>query len=209
MELSLQGDEQFQAFRGLLIPSLQDEITLREIAPKLPWKSFYVLSAVNRAWLRAVQTRQVFEARAQSNSPPEPLVLVTHARDPAADKRAEKKRTRRGPHIHVPEWIALASLRHHSCNFLPPIPNLGDRKFPRRCECVSLNGKLYVLGGQTRDDPVSRKVYVLDLAGCKGTWTECASDRPKMGLLMRDNPREDLCLWRHSVLQPCSSVRSV
>lgn len=47
---------------------------------------------------------------------------------------------------------------------IPSIPDHIDRGIPKSCECVSSNGKVYILGGE-RDDKENayKEVYVLDL----------------------------------------------
>lgn len=45
--------------------------------------------------------------------------------------------------------LALYSMRDKSFRHLPPIPQLKE-EFPAYSECVSLDGKLYVLGGMKK-----------------------------------------------------------
>ncbi|CAM6125223.1 unnamed protein product [Calypogeia fissa] len=61
-------------------------------------------------------------------------------------------------------------MRDNSCCDLPLIPNVAVG-FRQACQSVSLDGKIYVLGGGLLG---SRKVYVLDLPGQR-QWKPCAS----------------------------------
>ncbi|CAM6088001.1 unnamed protein product [Calypogeia fissa] len=140
-----------------LLPGVPNEITLDRITPKLPWRALHVLSSVSRSWLHAIRTHQVYNARIRSQAV-ETLILVTHIRSG-----------------YFNDGIALCSMKDNSCSQLPPIPNLRER-IPRWSQCISLDGKIYLLGGVTDaiGEVGSNKVFVLDLAGQR-QWTECAS----------------------------------
>ncbi|CAM6081551.1 unnamed protein product [Calypogeia fissa] len=77
----------------------------------------------------------------------------------------------------------LYSMRRRTWKELPSIPNL-PRGFPEFSSFVSLNRKIYVLGGLTEVDADysgSTQVYVLDLAGQVTQWEECARmQRPRL-----------------------------
>lgn len=136
---------------GQLIPGILDHITVEHIATKVPWRTLLVLSAVSRGWLHAIRTREVHKARIGTQSPEE-LVLVNYLR----------------PN----NWICLYSMRDNVCVDLPPIP-LPFGGFPFLCQCVAVDGKVYVLGGLTKGAPRDSAMYVLDLAGQR-KWEPCA-----------------------------------
>ncbi|CAM6084355.1 unnamed protein product [Calypogeia fissa] len=68
--------------------------------------------------------------------------------------------------------ISLYSVKEKVIRELPPIPNV-TRGIPVSCQCVSLEGKIYVLGGRVGRKG-SKKVYVLDMVE-EMCWKECAS----------------------------------
>lgn len=131
-----------------LLPGVPNEITLDQITPRLPWRALPMLSSVSRSWLHTIRTHQVYNARIRSQAV-ETLVLVTHIR-----------------YGFFNDGIALYSMKDNSCSQLPPLPNLRER-IPRWSQCISLDGKMYILGGVTDaiGEVGSSKVYVLDLAG--------------------------------------------
>lgn len=145
-----------------LLPGVPDEITLDHITSKVPWSVCCVLSSVTRGWRHAVRTRQVYDARVRAHST-EAHAVVRFPAVPASKV----------------ETFALYSLRDKFCfPQLPPIPTL-SKGIPIWSQCVSLDGKLYVLGGQVEYSSdnscrASGKVYEIDLAG-QAQWNECAS----------------------------------
>jgi hypothetical protein len=52
---SLQGCEE------QVLPGIPDEITMHHILLKLPWKAFFKLAVVNRAWLKRIRSKQVYD----------------------------------------------------------------------------------------------------------------------------------------------------
>ncbi|CAM6101115.1 unnamed protein product [Calypogeia fissa] len=153
---SLGKYERWDADGDQLIPGIPNEITLDHITPKLPWVEFSYLSIVSKSWLSAIRGRHVHDARVRSGSmDPLALVLLTCV---------DGMRT-----------VALYSMRDKSWVALPPIPDqLED--ILEGCQCVSLDGKVYVLGGRFDDPhgPGTDAVYVLDVAGQK-PWEKCAN----------------------------------
>lgn len=140
-----------------LLPGIANEITLVEISPKLSWRDLCVLATVSRVWRDAICSRQVYNVRVGSNSR-EKLVLLNYV-----------------PSEEFNE-IVLFSPRDNFCYALPPIPK-SMRKyhsgggFPQWCQSVSLDGEIYVLGG---DYGGSAEVFKFDLAG-QGPWKRCAN----------------------------------
>ncbi|CAM6130015.1 unnamed protein product [Calypogeia fissa] len=122
-----------------LIPGIPNEITLEHITPKMPWKQFYTLSGVSHAWLHAIRGRQVHNARVRSHTVNQ-LALLTFTRPDGAGV------------------IALYSMREDSWTELPPIPDL-EWGVPWSCQCVSLDGKVYVLGGECGDHITSSDAH--------------------------------------------------
>ncbi|CAM6121921.1 unnamed protein product [Calypogeia fissa] len=60
-----------------LLPGIPDNITLN-LMPKLPWRSFHILSSVSPRWLEAIRSRRVYDARVRSCST-ETLIVVNRA----------------------------------------------------------------------------------------------------------------------------------
>ncbi|CAM6100629.1 unnamed protein product [Calypogeia fissa] len=152
----------FSANGEELIPGIPNEITLDHIVTKIPWRVFHILSSVSPVWLHAIRSRQVHDARVRSHSA-ETLILINRELD-----------------SNCASIIELFSMRDNSCCQLPPIPGFRDG-FPRKPQCVSIDGKVYVLGGQVRcrgevswKEEASAKVYVFDVAG-QVQWLECAN----------------------------------
>lgn len=156
---SSQGCEPLQASSAeQLIPGIPNEIALDHITPKLPWRVFHVLSSVSRIWLRAIRTREVYDARARNRST-QTFVLLK---------------------VNRPDDICVYSMIDNSFCLLPRIPEVPGG-LPVECGCVALDGKVYVVGGEreSRGDgsygsPASNAVYVLDMAA-QGKWRKCAS----------------------------------
>lgn len=139
-----------------LLPGIPNEITLNHIVTKLPyWRDFHILPSVSRSWLQAIRSHQVYDARVGSHST-ETLAVVNHEIDDDVS------------------MISLYSVRDGRLCELPPIPHLGG--IPSGSQCISLDGKLYVLGGlrEPERELASDQVYVLDLAGQR-RWRKCAS----------------------------------
>lgn len=144
-----------------LLPGIPNEITLEHITPKLSWTAILILPSVSRGWQQAIQSREVYNGRVRFNSI-ETVVVVNHKAGPQ-------------------NFIALYSMRDRGYYLLPSIPDL-DGGIPSLCQCVALDGKLYVLGGLKQQYPAicrmvmpaSDNVYVLDLAGPR-QWKQCAS----------------------------------
>ncbi|CAM6122969.1 unnamed protein product [Calypogeia fissa] len=137
-----------------LLPGIPNEVTLSKISAKLSWRDFYTLSSVSRVWCHAIRSRQVYNARVLHHST-ETLVLINYI----INERAN--------------GIALYSMRGNSCYELPPIPNVAGG-FPQNCQSVSLDSKVYVLGGYPDKGDCTSTVYVLDLVG-QGQWKQCAA----------------------------------
>ncbi|CAM6114533.1 unnamed protein product [Calypogeia fissa] len=135
-----------------LLPGIPNELTLKEISTKLSWKDFHVLSSVSRGWRHAIQSREVYNARVRSQTR-ETLALIVD-----------------------PSQLALYSMRDGSSYLLPPIPGF-EGGIPTNSRCVSLDGKIYILGGLRDSSNIhDGEVHVLDLAGQIG-WKLCASMR--------------------------------
>jgi hypothetical protein len=70
--------------------------------------------------------------------------------------------------------ISVYDSVRNSWHLLPPIPS-GINGVPEECGCVSLGGKLYIIGGRGRGPLELRdKVYAFDFVG-KARWKQCAS----------------------------------
>lgn len=132
-----------------LVPGLPNAITLDLIVPKLPWRAFHRLSSVSRCWRDVIRSRQVYDARVRSHST-ETLVAFEHMIN--GNSRV----------------ISLYSVGDDSWHRLPQLPYC-PRGIPAYYELISLDGKLYVIGGDTKGRPRRREVegttevYVLDL----------------------------------------------
>lgn len=141
-----------------LLPGIPNEVTLDLITPKLAWRDVQNLSSVSSAWREAIQSRQAYDARRRARAT-ETFVLISPF------------------HSDDGRWIALYSTKEKRFYRLPGIP-LGDKPgIPEACQCISLDGKVYVLGGLSIGSDhtsASRSMYVMDLAGPK-RWKQCAS----------------------------------
>ncbi|CAM6100817.1 unnamed protein product [Calypogeia fissa] len=159
---------------GQLLPGIPNRITLEHICTKLPWKAFCILSSVSPTWWQAIHDRSVYNTRVQCSSTD---TLLVHSHPFEVDFSCE------GLFLYCP--------REKNCYELPQIPKC-NRGIPWGCQCIALDGKIYVLGGGTgygdsceeSDDEehkkVFKEVYVLDLvggaesSGCR-KWKQCAS----------------------------------
>ncbi|CAM6127920.1 unnamed protein product [Calypogeia fissa] len=130
-----------------LIPGIPNDITLQQVATKLPWRDIQVLSSVSRAWRQAVQSRQVYNARAVCNSN-ESFILFHH-------RPAEEIND-----------IFLYSVRDKSCHKLPPVLSKYSQRVKLRRDLVTLDGKVYAFGDFS--------LYILNLAE-QQQWKPCAS----------------------------------
>lgn len=163
---SLERDEPAQQ----LLPGILDEITLDLVTPKLPWRTFYVLSSVSQGWKRAIRSGQVYDARVRAEGT-ETVAVIEHISTGATTLA-----------------LGLYSGKDKLVHKLPPIPNV-DTGIPRRSKCISLDGKVYVVGGRREEydhhgSPEDGfemprvlavdDVYVLDLARQR-PWEQCKS----------------------------------
>ncbi|CAM6123501.1 unnamed protein product [Calypogeia fissa] len=148
----------------LLLPGILNEITLNRIVPKLEAKVFSVLKKVSHGWYNAIRTRQVYDARVRAHST-EAFIIFDHFKAFIETQRSYK----------TFKAVSLYSVKEKVIHELPPIPNVSGG-IPISCQCVSLEGKIYVLGGRVgrRICKGSKKVYVLDMVE-EICWKECAS----------------------------------
>ncbi|CAM6092308.1 unnamed protein product [Calypogeia fissa] len=160
-------DTRLDAHEGIkdVLPGLPNDVTFCHITTKLSWQTIaFELSGVSRDWQKAIRSRLVYNARVASGST-EALVVVS-----SMVLRFED----RHPSVLA---IGLYSITERSFHRIPPIP--GEFKgIPRDCQCASLDGRIYVLGGfENRSGGELRspspKMYVMDLAG-GGQWERCA-----------------------------------
>ncbi|CAM6109775.1 unnamed protein product [Calypogeia fissa] len=146
-----------------LLPGIPDDVTLELITSKLPWVFQYThLRFVSHAWRHAIRGRQIYDARVRSSST-QTFVVINHTR--SEDTNA----------------ISLYSVREECEYRLPPIPGV-KCGIPRSCNCVTMDGKIYILGGLKNPNQRSRlrvcsgDVFVLDVAA-REPWKQCASMR--------------------------------
>ncbi|CAM6115355.1 unnamed protein product [Calypogeia fissa] len=137
-----------------LLPGIHNEITVQRISTKLPWITVHTLSSVSRAWRAAVRSRELFDARVRAHST-NTLVVINHT---LSCKTL---------------GISLYSMQARACYRLPPIPYVMSG-IPKSCKCVTLDGKIYILGGLQGFRLGSKEVYMFDVAG-QGGWKKCAS----------------------------------
>ncbi|CAM6126765.1 unnamed protein product [Calypogeia fissa] len=153
-----------------LLPGITDEITLRHIVPKLPWRVFNILVSVSRSWRQAVRSGAVYDARIRASAT-ETLVAIRVAAN-ECDRNLVQ--------------IFLYSMSDKCCYQLPPFPEFG--RIPRACQCAILDGKIYVLGGQVHNYDSWSEVWVFDLVGQRG-WKKCANmhhSRSGFGCAVKD-----------------------
>ncbi|CAM6107059.1 unnamed protein product [Calypogeia fissa] len=153
-----------------LLPGIPDEITLGHVVPKLPWRASYILVSVSRRWQQAVRSGRVYDARIRSSAT-ETLVAIV-ATPSQYDRRDFQ--------------ISLYSMSDKCCYQLPPFPVFG--RIPRACQCVILDGKIYVLGGEVHNYDSWSEVWVFDLVGQRG-WKKCANmhkSRSHFGCAVKD-----------------------
>lgn len=165
-----------------LLPGIPNDITLEMIIPKTPWRTLQVMSSVSRVWQHAIESRQAYDAPVRSHSTEELCVL----RDFLCCKHKIVGR------LHI---RSTRDIRPSPLYLLPKIPQLGGIGIPLYCEIVTMDGKIYILGGvkkrvKNRTGKVqygSGRVFVLDLAG-QNPWKECANMlQPRLFV----NPKED------------------
>ncbi|CAM6110051.1 unnamed protein product [Calypogeia fissa] len=152
--------EQEAGFRELL-PGIPDEITLGLIVPKLAWGEFHKsLSSVSRAWLTAVRSHRIHDARVRLCSTN--MLQVVHSWQ-----------------LGDSNMVSLYLVRDKAFYRIPPILSV-KCGIPRSCNSVTIGGKIYILGGLKRPNLTSRlricsgNVFVLDVAGQK-PWQKCAN----------------------------------
>lgn len=159
-----------------LFPGIPNEITIDEIVPKLSWKDVFILSLVNRAWSQAIRSRHVYETRVRTHST-ETLALLLHTPSDREKFNA----------------IVLYSMKDNSCYRLPPIPHVA-KGIPDKCRCVSMDGKVYILGVETKDSNHDG-LYVFDMAGQKAMATACKDAKKQSRFRMCCPGSEDLDVW--------------
>ncbi|CAM6127918.1 unnamed protein product [Calypogeia fissa] len=130
-----------------LFPGIRDDITVDHITTKLTWRDIHVLASVSHGWRRAIQSRQVYEARLRHGAT-ETFVLVHHNRKPFKE-------------------ISLWSMKDKSCLMLPRIVSELSYRVTSQTKLVAMDGRVYLFGLDLRP-------YVLDLAGQR-QWKRCSS----------------------------------
>lgn len=152
-------------------------MTIDHILTKLPWTAlFFTLPAVSSAWRQAIRSHQVHNARLRTQTC-RTLVAIIH------QTLVRKKASVAGP---LPSDSATEEFEHALAislydpsldrwYLLPSIEGV-DRGIPYACECVCLEGRVYIFGGYGNFCPTNA-VYVLDLAAGLGLWRRCASMR--------------------------------
>ncbi|CAM6124542.1 unnamed protein product [Calypogeia fissa] len=142
-----------------LLPGLPDDITLAKIVTMLSSETRIELGCVNRHWHEALQSQADRPARLR-----EPFVLIDHFRNTPNGQYA----------------LGLYCVRTHSFACLPPIPGV-EGGLPKSCQCVVLDGSVYVLGGEDSSGQTESQriidVHAMKLAGkwkAKWTWRTCA-----------------------------------
>ncbi|CAM6083875.1 unnamed protein product [Calypogeia fissa] len=159
--IATQTDESFllnsKELNRQLLPGLHDEITLVHIVPKLPWWAFYVLACVCRSWKRVVRSGKVHDARIDSSSTETLVGIVAMPNQPGRKD----------------DQVVVYSMSEKLSWQLPPFPASGG--IPESCQRVTLDGKIYVLGGRAKlYDIHTSEVWVFDLVGQKG-WEKLAN----------------------------------
>ncbi|BFI24194.1 hypothetical protein MPTK2_1g09260 [Marchantia polymorpha subsp. ruderalis] len=152
-----------------LFSQLPNEIVIDSILTRLPWKSLYTVSALNRSWQWAFRSCQVYNARV-SKGQAHSLIAMTNA----------------SPFPNAPKVLRAISLYDPSQDawyLLPPIPGV-EEGIPVGGQCAFLKGKLYVIGGFTpySVDLHGDEVFSFDLGSYQGGWRRCAKlDFPREG----------------------------
>ncbi|CAM6111794.1 unnamed protein product [Calypogeia fissa] len=150
--------------RGTLLPGIPDDVTTQVLSTVLPWNAFHTLSSVSNAWHKSIQSGEMSEARVRFNST-DKLAVIKYC--------LQKGKT---------YGIAVYSFRDKAFYPLPQIPGI-ESGIPERCKCTTLDGKIYILGGVSRDLSKTRSgkiryessdVYMLDVVGHR-PWKKCAS----------------------------------
>ncbi|CAM6108455.1 unnamed protein product [Calypogeia fissa] len=149
--------------RGTLLPGIPDDVTTQVLSTVLPWNAFHTLSSVSNAWHKSIQSGEMSEARVRFNST-DKLAVIKHC--------LQKSKT---------YGIAVYSFRDKAFYPLPQIPGI-ESGIPESCKCTTLDGKIYILGGLSRDHKTrpgklryrSSDVYMLDVVGQR-PWKKCAS----------------------------------
>ncbi|CAM6115371.1 unnamed protein product [Calypogeia fissa] len=161
-----QNLEQHSSTDEQLLPGISNEITLHKISKKLPWNTFHTLTSVSRAWRAAVRSREMFDARIRSHST-DTLVVISYVNRLSASGG----------------FVCTPCKHKRVIGSLPPINYWGG--IPFSSKCVTLDGKIYILGGwyglghlvppsSTKKLCWSKRVFMFDVAG-QGGWKSCAS----------------------------------
>ncbi|CAM6099960.1 unnamed protein product [Calypogeia fissa] len=150
---------------GTLLPGIPDDVTTQVLSPILPGNEIHTLSSVSSAWQKSIQSGDLFEATVRFNST-DKLAVMNYC--------LQEGKT---------YGIAVYSFGDKAFYSLPPIPGITSG-IPQGCECVTLDGKIYILGGFSWYPPPSQNittrhgstsdVYMLDLARQR-PWRKCAS----------------------------------
>ncbi|CAM6123569.1 unnamed protein product [Calypogeia fissa] len=156
----------YEDLEGELLPGIPNDFTLQEIAPYMCWRQISALTSISSHWEKAIKGHLVLNAK-QHGDPAKTFALFARIFTRA-----------RGTDLR-PTILLLYSMRDQMWFELPPIPGL-RKGFPQDCQCVSLDSKIYVLGGacntRTHKACVSagrKTVYMLDLTEQK-KWKQCA-----------------------------------
>lgn len=137
-----------------LLPGIPNDVSLDEIATKLPWRDIALLSSLSPSWQRVIESQLVYNARIRCHSL-ETFVVIGITISVFAQNND-------GVYLYSPSedtWYQL--------------PEFLDAEF-MPSNFIALDNKIYALGGISRNNLSYQTMRVLDLAAGDIQWQKCA-----------------------------------
>jgi len=144
-----------------LIPGLPNLLVTHFILPRLPWYTRPLILTISKAWKNVFDNYNFLEAHTKELYKPTGLFLI-HELMNNAPCSLEEEQLNKSPSARLSSQdsddessdvfllqkyvIEMCDLQDGSWHMLPPIPSYSSG-IPLRCSFVSLDKKLYVMGG--------------------------------------------------------------
>jgi len=145
-----------------LIPGLPDQLVIHFILPRLPWYARPLMLTISKTWKTVFDNYDFFEARTKELYKPKGLFLIHELMSSNAPCNSEEEQLSKSPSARLSSQdsddessdvfllqkyaIKMCDLQDGSWHKLPPIPSYPSG-IPSRCSFISLDKKLYVMGG--------------------------------------------------------------
>lgn len=155
-----------------LIPGLPNEVTIEHISTKVPWGKLFSL---NKSWRHAITSGQVHEARVRTSSSQMLVAMIHYNPSSARTSLPSFDNYEEDVQLVLDQVISLYNPLANTWHQLPLIAGVATG-IPHLCECVYLNGRLYIIGGcdELNGLVTSKEVYTMDLWGGTPKWIRCA-----------------------------------